>query len=128
MIEKLDWTFSASKDPADIKTIKFYKDMQDKKNAYSKDDEQDLILKGYIAFLDPPKPTAKKTIETLKALGIEFKVLTGDNELVTKKICGDIGLDVKGLATGDQVENLKRTSCTITWKGLEKRKKSEFHC
>lgn len=84
-----------------------YKDIQEKKSAYSKDDEQDLILKGYIAFLDPPKPTAKKTIETLKALGIEFKVLTGDNELVTKKICGDIGLDVKGLVTGDQIENIK---------------------
>ncbi len=84
-----------------------YKDIADKKNAYSKDDEQDLILKGYIAFLDPPKPTAKKTIETLKALGIEFKVLTGDNELVTKKICGDIGLDVKGLITGDEIENIK---------------------
>ncbi len=83
-----------------------YKDMDDKKSAYSKDDEQSLILKGYIAFLDPPKPTAKKTIETLKALGIEFKVLTGDNELVTKKICSDIGLDVKGLVTGDRVENI----------------------
>ena len=83
-----------------------YKDIEDRKDIYSKDDEQDLILKGYVAFLDPPKPTAKRTIETLKALGIEFKVLTGDNELVTKKICGDIGLDVKGLVTGDQLENI----------------------
>ncbi len=81
-----------------------YKDFDQIKDRYTKDDEQDLILKGYIAFLDPPKPTAKKTIETLKSLGIDFKVLTGDNELVTKKICGEVGLDVKGFATGEQVE------------------------
>ncbi|MDD5194463.1 MAG: magnesium-translocating P-type ATPase [Candidatus Omnitrophica bacterium] len=81
-----------------------YKDFDQPKDKYIKDDEQELILKGYIAFLDPPKPTAKKTIETLKNLGIDFKVLTGDNELVTKKICGEVGLDAKGLATGEEVE------------------------
>ena len=81
-----------------------YKDFDNKKEVYSKEDEQQLTLKGYIAFLDPPKPTAKKTIEVLKSLGIEFKVLTGDNELVTKKICSEVGLDVKGLLTGDRVE------------------------
>lgn len=81
-----------------------YKDFERNKESYSRDDEKDLILKGYIAFLDPPKPTAKKTIETLQSLGIEFKVLTGDNELVTKKICGEVGLDVKGIVTGEEVE------------------------
>ena len=81
-----------------------YKDMERGKDVYSRDDEQDLILKGYIAFLDPPKPTARKTIEVLKRLGIELKVLTGDNELVTKKICSEVGLDIKGLVTGDVVE------------------------
>ena len=81
-----------------------YKNFENKKEVYSKDDEEGLILKGYIAFLDPPKPTTKKAIETLKNLGIEFKVLTGDNELVTKKICSDVGIDVKGLITGDVVE------------------------
>ena len=62
-----------------------YKDMDVNKEVYSRDDEQDLVLKGYIAFLDPPKPTAKKTIEVLRKLGIELKVLTGDNDLVAKK-------------------------------------------
>jgi Mg2+-importing ATPase len=81
-----------------------YKDFDQPKDRYTKDDEQDLILKGYIAFLDPPKPSAKKTIETLRNLGIDFKVLTGDNDLVTKKICGEVGLDIKGFATGEQVE------------------------
>jgi len=81
-----------------------YKDFAANKEKYSKDDENELILKGYISFLDPPKPSAKKTIETLKSLGIEVKVLTGDNELVTKKICGDVGLDAAGIVTGEQVE------------------------
>jgi Mg2+-importing ATPase len=81
-----------------------YKDLDSQKEAYSKDDEKDLILKGYVAFLDPPKPTTKKAIEALKKLGIDFKVLTGDNELVTKKICSEVGLNVKELITGDRVE------------------------
>ena len=86
-----------------------YKDMENKKESYSKDDEKELILVGYLAFLDPPKPTAKETIETLASQGIEVKVLTGDNELVTRKICGDVGLDLKGLATGDLVDKLSDT-------------------
>jgi Mg2+-importing ATPase len=81
-----------------------YKDMDKNKEVYSREDEKDLILKGYVAFLDPPKPTVKRAIEALRRLGIEFKVLTGDNELVTRKICTEVGLDVKGLVTGEQVE------------------------
>ena len=83
-----------------------YKDMDVNKDVYSKDDERDLVLKGYIAFLDPPKPTASKTIEVLRKLGIELKVLTGDNDLVAKKICSDVGLDIKGLLTGVQLEKI----------------------
>jgi Mg2+-importing ATPase len=83
-----------------------YKSIADKKTLYTKDDESCLILKGYLAFLDPPKPSAKQTIENLHKRGVEFKVLTGDNELVTKKICGHVGLDIKGLITGDRLEKL----------------------
>jgi Mg2+-importing ATPase len=83
-----------------------YKDMDEAHKVYSKDDERDLILKGYVAFLDPPKPSARRAIGVLRRLGVECKVLTGDNELVTRKICGTVGLDVKGMATGDQVEKL----------------------
>ena len=81
-----------------------YKDMPNNREVYSREDECALILKGYIAFLDPPRPTAKKTIETLRSLGIEVKVLTGDNELVARKICGEVGIDVTGLVTGEQIE------------------------
>lgn len=83
-----------------------YKNMDAGKDVYSKDDEHDLILKGYIAFLDPPKPTARRTIEMLEKLGIELKVVTGDNELVTQKICSEVGLDIKGLMTGVHLEDL----------------------
>lgn len=83
-----------------------YKNMEIKKDVYSKDDEKYLILKGYVAFLDPPKPSSKRAIQALKKLGIQFKVLTGDNELVTQKICSEVGLDIKGLVTGEQVDKL----------------------
>lgn len=81
-----------------------YKDIDPSKQIYSKDDENNLILKGYVAFYDPPKQTTKKSIEALKKLGIDFKVLTGDNELVTKKICSEVGLEIQNMITGDVVE------------------------
>ncbi|MCX5711991.1 MAG: magnesium-translocating P-type ATPase, partial [Candidatus Omnitrophica bacterium] len=81
-----------------------YKNFDNKKDTYSRDDEKDLILKGYVAFLDPAKPSSKRAIQALKKLGIDFKVLTGDNELVTRKICSEVGLDVEGLVTADVVE------------------------
>jgi len=83
-----------------------YKDIEAKKDVYSKDDEKDLVLKGYVAFFDPPKPSTRRAIVALNKLGIEVKVLTGDNELVTKKICSEVGLDVRGLVTGDIVEKI----------------------
>lgn len=81
-----------------------YKQFETAKELYSRDDERDLILKGYVAFLDPPKPTARAAIEALQKLGIDFKVLTGDNELVTKKICQDVGISVQTIVLGDTVE------------------------
>jgi len=83
-----------------------YRDIVDKKEVYSRDDENNLILKGYAAFLDPPKPTAKKTIEVVKKLGIDLKVLTGDNEYVTKNICSQVGLDIRDVYTGDMINKL----------------------
>ncbi len=83
-----------------------YRDIAEKKQVYSRDDEKNLVLKGYLAFLDPPKPSAKRAIDALAKLGIDCKVLTGDNELVTKKICGDVGLDVKNIVTGDQLDKM----------------------
>jgi Mg2+-importing ATPase len=83
-----------------------YKEVLALKDVYSRDDERNLVLKGYVAFLDPPKPSAKGAIKALKELGIDLKVLTGDNELVTRKICSEVGLDVKSLVTGDSLEKM----------------------
>lgn len=83
-----------------------YREIENKKTRYSKEDEKNLILKGYLAFLDPAKPSTKKVLNALEELGIEVKILTGDNELVTKKICNDVGLDIKGIVTGIEIEKL----------------------
>jgi P-type Mg2+ transporter len=74
------------------------------KAAYAVADEVDLILKGYVAFLDPPKDTAAKAIKALNAHGVEVKILTGDNELVSKKICREVGIDTDHVLLGKQIE------------------------
>ncbi|MDD4931803.1 MAG: magnesium-translocating P-type ATPase [Candidatus Colwellbacteria bacterium] len=73
---------------------------------YSSLDEQSLILKGFLAFLDPPKPTAKAAIDRLRNIGVSFKIVTGDNELVTKKICFDLGIQVDGIILGDALDGM----------------------
>jgi Mg2+-importing ATPase len=80
-----------------------YKDV-DPKAAFSKDDEKDLVLKGYIAFLDPPKETAAQAIAALHNNGVAVKVITGDNELVTRKICSEVGIATEHMLLGAQVE------------------------
>lgn len=86
-----------------------YKNIDVYKEVYTKDDETELVLKSYLAFLDPLKPQARKAITALKKLGIDIKILTGDHELITKKICAEVGLDIKGLVTGDKLDNLSDT-------------------
>ncbi len=76
----------------------------DKRAAYSKADESELTLKGYIAFLDPPKESAEKAIAALQHNGVRVKVLTGDNDLVTRKVCKDVGLDTGTVLLGNAIE------------------------
>lgn len=83
-----------------------YKDFEEQKPAYTKADETGMILKGYLAFLDPPKETAAPAIKALQAHGVTVKVLTGDNELVTRKICKEVGLDAEHILLGSEVEQL----------------------
>ncbi|HHU35666.1 MAG TPA: magnesium-translocating P-type ATPase [Treponema sp.] len=71
---------------------------------YGVEDEKDMILTGFIGFLDPAKPSAKPSIEALHKLNVEVKVLTGDNEIVTKKICEDVGIPVKNIMMGHELE------------------------
>jgi len=72
----------------------------------NKDDECDLILKGYVAFLDPPKDSAAKAIKALQGHGVTVKVLTGDNDLVTRKVCRDVGLNADNILLGSKVETM----------------------
>jgi Mg2+-importing ATPase len=78
----------------------------DKRPAYSKGDEAELVLTGYLAFLDPPKETAAKAISVLCQHGITVKVLTGDNDLVTRKVCREVGIDAEKILLGSQVEGM----------------------
>lgn len=71
---------------------------------YSVADEAELTLLGYVAFLDPPKETTAPALAALKANGVAVKVLTGDNELVTQKVCRDVGLAVNGVLLGQAIE------------------------
>jgi P-type Mg2+ transporter len=69
-------------------------------------DERDLTLVGYIAFLDPPKESAGKALAALAKHGVQVKVLTGDNEIVTRKICREVGLPVDRVVLGSELESL----------------------
>jgi P-type Mg2+ transporter len=71
---------------------------------YGVADEEDMILCGFITFLDPPKETATPAIAALRAHGVAVKILTGDNELVARKVCQDVGLDAAELLLGGAVE------------------------
>ena len=83
-----------------------FKEMPPTQTAYSVADEADLILLGYIAFLDPPKETCAAALATLKASGVEVKILTGDNDIVTRKICHEVGLDVDRIVLGNELATL----------------------
>ena len=80
-----------------------YREFPTDKTVFSVADETNLILLGYIAFFDPPKESAAKALEGLAKMGVRTKILTGDNALVTKKVCHDVGLPVEKVITGDQL-------------------------
>ena len=73
---------------------------------FAKGDESELVLTGYLAFLDPPKDSAAKAIVALRQNGVSVKVLTGDNDLVTRKVCTEVGIHAEKILLGNQVEKL----------------------
>ena len=74
--------------------------------AYTVTDESDMILTGYLAFLDPPKPSAAPAIQALLEHGVRTKILTGDNEKVTQAICEKVGLDVEHILLGADIDQM----------------------
>jgi len=83
-----------------------YKNIATNQTVYDKRDESSLTIKGFLTFLDPPKETARVALAALKEYGVDVKVLTGDNATVTRKICDDVGLDIKGSVDGVQIDRL----------------------
>lgn len=83
-----------------------YKEMPAQQTAYSVRDEADLVLLGYIAFLDPPRETAPAAIAALKASGVHVKILTGDNAIVARKICREVGIAADRVVLGAELEAL----------------------
>jgi Mg2+-importing ATPase len=84
-----------------------YKEVEEKEN-YTKEDESELTLIGYISFIDPPKKTAKQAIRLSKKMGLEIKILTGDSPLASKEIARQVGLNVKDeeIMLGQEVDKL----------------------
>jgi Mg2+-importing ATPase len=76
------------------------------KRLCSKDDECGLVLRGYVAFLDPPKDTAREALNALYRHGVAVKILTGDNHLISRKVCKDVGLVPDPMLLGGDVEKM----------------------
>lgn len=83
-----------------------YKPVSSQKQVFSKQDESDLVLVGYIGFLDPPKASAKEAIRLLELSGVRVKIITGDNDIVTARICRDVELQGKKILLGSDLEEL----------------------
>src|SRR6516225_9801900 len=83
-----------------------YKEIDPLTMAYSVADECDLTLLGYIAFLDPPKESAREAIAALGRKGVQVKVLTGDNEVITRKICNEVQLDAGEILLGAKIAKM----------------------
>jgi Mg2+-importing ATPase len=86
-----------------------YKRLPAEDRTYTVADEKDLVLAGYVAFLDPPKESAGQAIAALRDYGVAVKIITGDNEVVTRKICKEVGLAVENTMLGKEVEALSDT-------------------
>jgi Mg2+-importing ATPase len=98
------------------------KKFEEEQREYGVRDEKDLIVVGFIAFLDPPKPTAIQSIEALREAGISIKVLTGDNELVAKAVCQQVGINTENIVIGVTMNQL--TDAEL----LKKAGKSSIFC
>ena len=91
-----------------------YREFTREKQVFSVADETNLILLGYIAFFDPPKESAARALETLSKMGVSTKILTGDNALVTQKVCRDVGLAITKVVTGDQLRGMSEEQFAAT--------------
>lgn len=87
-----------------------YREFNRDKTTFTLQDESQLVLLGYIAFMDPPKESATEAIQLLTKAGVEVKVLTGDNGLVTEKVCRDVGIPFTSAITGSELGALDKAA------------------
>jgi Mg2+-importing ATPase len=73
---------------------------------YSQDDEHNMRFAGFVAFIDPPKESARESLQTMQKTGVSLKILTGDNEMVTRKTCDLLGYPVEGALAGPEIAQL----------------------
>lgn len=83
-----------------------HKSFVEKAGEFNIDDENEMVLIGFLAFLDPPKPSAREAICSLHDKGVEVKVLSGDNVAVVKTICRQVGVDTSSALTGAEIETM----------------------
>jgi Mg2+-importing ATPase len=86
-----------------------YREFDKTKTTFAVADESEMTLLGYIAFFDPAKETSAKAIDALTRSGVAVKILTGDNELVTRKVCSDVAMPITKIVTGPQLAALDET-------------------
>lgn len=80
---------------------------------FSVSDESEMVLIGYLAFLDPPKETTRPALEALKKNHVQVKVLTGDNALVTRTVCNQVGLENEVMLSGSDIQGMTDEALTI---------------
>lgn len=83
-----------------------YKLIEPRQEGFTTNEEQDLIYLGALSFFDPPKASVADTLRALKELGVNVKILTGDNDLITKKVCEEVGLPVKRVLQGAEMDRM----------------------
>jgi len=83
------------------------------KNQYKTSDERELVIRGFLTFLDPPKETAGPAIAALRDMGVTVKVLTGDNAVVTSKICREVGLEPGTPLLGQDIEKMDESTLKL---------------
>jgi len=84
-----------------------YKKVREEKQVYSVSDETDMVFLGFVAFMDPPKETARESLQLLSKSEVKLKILTGDNELVTRTTCEQLGFEIKGVVLGSEIAQMQ---------------------
>ena len=86
---------------------------QENRTVYNQSEEQDMVFMGFAAFLDPIKQSSAQALTELRNLGIEVKIITGDSEVLTKRICKDLGIAITGVMTGQELETFSDSELSI---------------